>query len=285
MRIGYLSDLHLEFRNRHPSISQHSKTAEEQHGDVLLVAGDLVVAVYYQVWRNDEGARSVRKLLDYTNKNLFSKYSKVLYIAGNHEHYNGLFPRTVDLMREYWKGTNVHVMDNDFVDIDGVRIIGSTLWSDFHGGNPLSMENCRVGMNDFRVVYTKDPADLTYEERKSAFANRFLPSMALTEHNVAKQYIVEQAKSFDGKVVVMTHHGPTWASLNKERSDGVIDGGYCSDLSELILDNPNIKYWIHGHTHLNVDYGVGECNILANQCGYAGETSWKNFNGPKHFEI
>lgn len=285
MRIGHLSDLHLEFRNRHPSLGPFYMHGEDIGGDVLLVAGDLCVALYYQMWRNDPGARSTRKLLDYVKKNVFDKYRSVFYIAGNHEHYNGLFGQTHDLMRDYWKDTHVKVLENEFVDIDGVRFIGSTLWSDFHGGNPLSMENCRYGMNDFRIIYTKDPADMTYEERKHPFQNSFTPAMAITEHTVAKQFIVDTAKRFDGPVVVMTHHGPTWLSLNKERSDGVIDGGYCSDLSELILDNPNIKFWVHGHTHKSVDYMVGETRVMANQCGYAGESSWDAFKGPVHVEL
>lgn len=287
MRVGHLSDLHLEFRNRHPSLSETFKNREDIGGDVLLVAGDLCVALYYQEWRNDPGARSVRKLLEHVNKNVFKKYKHVLYIAGNHEHYNGLFSETHRLMREYWQinGTNVKVLENEFVDINGVRFIGSTLWSDFHGGNPLSMENVRQGMNDFHIIYTKPVHDLTYVERNNPNQNRFTPQMALTEHNVAKQFIVDKAKEFDGPVVVMTHHGPTWLSINKERSDGIIDGGYCSDLSSLILDNPNIKYWVHGHTHKSVDYEVGTTRVLANQCGYAGESSWDYFTGPAHFEV
>lgn len=285
MRVGHLSDLHLEFRNRHPALSPDYKDREKIGGDVLLVAGDLCVALYYQMWRNDPGARSTRKLIDYVNANVFKHYNHVLYIAGNHEHYHGIFGMTHTLMEEYWKGTNVKVLENDSIDINGVKFVGTTLWSDFHGGNPLSMENTRLGMNDFRIIYTKDPAEMTYEERKHPYGNSFTPQMALSEHNIAKQFIVDQCKGAEGPVVVITHHGPTWLSLNKERSDGVIDGGYCSDLSELILEHPNIKFWVHGHTHKSVNYMVGETNVVANQCGYAGEESWDLFKGPIHFDI
>jgi hypothetical protein len=35
-----------------------------------------------------------------------------------------------------------------------------------------------------------------------------------------------------------------------------MNGAYCSDLSNFILDHPQIKYWIHGHLNDAEDYMI-----------------------------
>jgi hypothetical protein len=49
-----------------------------------------------------------------------------------------------------------------------------------------------------------------------------------------------------------------------------MNGGYSSDLSQFILDNPQIKLWTHGHTHETFDYVIGETRIFCNPRGYIG---------------
>jgi hypothetical protein len=47
-----------------------------------------------------------------------------------------------------------------------------------------------------------------------------------------------------------------------------MNGGYHSDLSELILSNPQIKLWTHGHTHELFDYMIGSTRVVCNPRGY-----------------
>ena len=47
-----------------------------------------------------------------------------------------------------------------------------------------------------------------------------------------------------------------------------MNGGYSSDLSEFILDHPQIKLWTHGHTHEDFDYLIGSTRIVSNPRGY-----------------
>jgi hypothetical protein len=49
-----------------------------------------------------------------------------------------------------------------------------------------------------------------------------------------------------------------------------MNGAYSSDLSELMLDNRNIKVWTHGHTHEDFDYMIGSCRVVCNPRGYDG---------------
>ena len=49
-----------------------------------------------------------------------------------------------------------------------------------------------------------------------------------------------------------------------------MNGGYSSDLSEFILDHPQIRLWTHGHTHDEFDYMVGTTRVVCNPRGYEG---------------
>ena len=52
------------------------------------------------------------------------------------------------------------------------------------------------------------------------------------------------------------------------RSDTIMNGAYSSDLNDFILDNPQIKYWTHGHTHEPFRYMIGQCEVICNPRGY-----------------
>lgn len=64
-----------------------------------------------------------------------------------------------------------------------------------------------------------------------------------------------------------------------------MNGAYCSDLSNFILDHPQIKYWIHGHLHDAVDYMIGSTHITSNPRGYTSFEDTSNFNPTKSFEL
>ena len=50
-----------------------------------------------------------------------------------------------------------------------------------------------------------------------------------------------------------------------------MNGAYASDLSDFILDQENIKYWVHGHMHDPFDYEIGQCRVVCNPRGYSNE--------------
>jgi hypothetical protein len=75
----------------------------------------------------------------------------------------------------------------------------------------------------------------------------------------------------DRKYIVVGHHAPTLQSTHPKFADETIgNGAYRSDLSEFILDHPQIKLWTHGHTHDAFDYMCGETRIVCNPRGYEG---------------
>jgi hypothetical protein len=73
------------------------------------------------------------------------------------------------------------------------------------------------------------------------------------------------------KVVVVGHHAPSKASTHpRYRHETLMNTAYSSDLTEFMLNNPNIKLWTHGHTHEDFDYMVGSTRVFCNPRGYDG---------------
>ena len=74
-----------------------------------------------------------------------------------------------------------------------------------------------------------------------------------------------------GKIVVVGHHSPCKQSTKPQyEKDVIVNGAYSSDLTEFILDHPEIKLWTHGHTHHEFDYMIGSTRIVCNPRGYDG---------------
>lgn len=262
MKINIINDVHLEF-DRQPTVKLTG-------GDVLLLPGDVAVAKHVQPQRTDKEARQKLAIYDAFFKEECAKYAKVFYIMGNHEHYNGIFDYTVETMREYLAGTNVTVLDKEFVALnDEWQLFGGTLWTGYNDGDWFARHAAQDKMNDHTIIKKITTVANPYGEMIA----RFLPTDALVEHNKtleALQNGLYEWKQIDKKTIVMTHHAPTFQSVHPRYAGDILNHAYATDLSELILDNPNIKYWFHGHMHDTHDYNVGECRVLCNPRGYQG---------------
>lgn len=103
-----LSDLHLEFSNHDPP--------EDLTGvDIVVAAGDI-----------SPGVSGLHWLLDN-----FPRYLPVVYVPGNHEYYKHNYPALLAKLKDQARGTNVRVLNNDLVRINGITFLGTTLWTDF----------------------------------------------------------------------------------------------------------------------------------------------------------
>jgi hypothetical protein len=82
--------------------------------------------------------------------------------------------------------------------------------------------------------------------------------------------IVQEHK--DKRCVVVGHHAPSFKSVSEQyASQTLMNGGYASDLSEFIMDHPQIKLWTHGHMHQPFDYVIGETRVVCNPRGYEAD--------------
>ena len=291
MRIAVTSDIHLEFG--------HWEPINPENADVLILSGDILLADEVEKALGDP-----HKIIDGKGHRFLDflvsckqNYPHVVYIMGNHEHYHGDFATSGKILRKVCENIGIHFLDRDSVTIDDVTFIGGTLWTDMNRGDELTLYHIRQMMNDFRIVKnsnnqvsyrTYEPLDkpvgmtdeewmeLPYEQRnKVVFKNRdaaFSPQDALEEHKKMLEYIrtVIEGKQ-DQKFVVVGHHAPSKKSTKpRYENDTLMNGGYSSDLSEFILDHPQIKVWTHGHTHDEFDYMIGDTRIVCNPRGYVG---------------
>ena len=267
MKIALCSDLHLEFEDIN---LQNTEDAE-----VLILGGDIMIAedlhshpetsygMYSNVNIADLGRRQLISLRfrDFLKRCSF-QFPHVIYIAGNHEFYHGRWKASLQHLRdECAKFPNVYFLENDTKVINDVTFIGATLWTDCNKGDPLTLHALTDMMNDYRII-RNDELGFT----------KLRPAHSAQRHKQTMSYLKAVLPDLkDSKVVVVGHHAPSFNSVHDRfKKDTLMNGGYASDLSEFILNHPEIVLWTHGHMHDPNDYMIGATRILCNPRGYAG---------------
>ena len=277
MKIAVASDLHLEFGDL--------EISNDNGADVLVLSGDILVAKdiaqrdTYGVMGPEYRSNRYHDFMQRCS----AQFPHVIYVMGNHEHYNGDFAKTETHLKDvlgYLK--NVYVLEKEIKVIDDVTFIGGTLWTDMNNGDSLTLYHMKAMMNDFRCVENSNRVVnyKAYEQingvdnrEKPIFKTRtarFSPEDAFEEHAKFKGYIQQIIEGkFDQKFVVCGHHSPSKQSTHARYADDtVMNGGYSSNMNEFIMDHPQIKLWTHGHTHHPFDYMIGETRVLCNPRGY-----------------
>ena len=266
MKIKLVSDLHLEFSD--------INIQNDQDYDVLILGGDIMIAQDLHDFP-EENVRTAamlemlssrqakaQRFRDFFKRCSF-QFPHVIYIMGNHEFYHGKFYAGIDYMREeVAKYPNIYLLEQDMKIIDDVVFVGGTLWTDMNGRDPLTMHAMKDMMNDFRIV----------RNDKREYAAMSALDVAIRHDNTLGyiKLIVQEHK--DKKCVVVGHHAPSFKSVHEQyASQTLMNGGYASDLSEFIMDHPQIKLWTHGHMHQPFDYIIGETRVVCNPRGYEND--------------
>jgi hypothetical protein len=273
MKIAVCSDLHLEFG---PISLENTENAE-----VLILSGDICVA--NDLRELDKGNNDKSNQYHTFFQECCARFPSVIYIAGNHEHYHGDFAKSIGTIRDRLGYlVNLHVLDKESVLINNVFFIGGTLWTDMNKEDGITLMHMKSMMNDFRSV--ENSARKTHYRDTLGNSHvriaRFTPDDAVEDHKKMLEYIKIMVEGKHGqKIVVVGHHAPSKASTHpRYANETIMNGGYSSDLSEFILDHPQIKLWTHGHTHENFDYLIGSTRIVCNPRGYINyEASADNF--------
>ena len=276
MKITVVSDLHLEF-------SDCFDIKNENNADVLILSGDIMIAEdlhdhpvvpsiyeygsFAELGRKQKRVQTFRDFL----KRMSNLFPHVIYVAGNHEFYHGKCKRTLTVLSdECSKYPNVYLLEAGCKKIDDVTFIGGTLWTDMNKGDPLTLHAIRDMMNDFRII----------KKEEEGYTN-LKPHDTVIRHKHMLGYIKNVvAERPDEKFVVCGHHSPSFQSVHETyKHETLMNGAYHSDLSEFILDRPQIKLWTHGHTHHCFDYMIGETRVVCNprgynSDGYSEDTGW-----------
>ena len=237
MKLHVLSDLHLEYAPFTPPAVD---------ADVVVLAGDTAPGVAGIEW--------ARSRFD---------GRPVLYVAGNHEYYGQDLPGLMDRMRDAAVGSNVQVLENDPVVIDGVRFLGCSLWTDFDfagsENRAHAMRVCERIVNDYsRIRFTELGRPLRPQDTRDIhLASRRWLAAALAEPQ-------------DGPTVVITHHAPIVRRQPDHPVLQAVGGAFASDLSEM-MDGGAVQLWVFGHIHRMVDSVIHGTRVLSNQRGYPHE--------------
>jgi Icc-related predicted phosphoesterase len=131
------------------------------------------------------------------------------------------------------------------------------------------------------VVYTKNP-DGSGMHLRDAEGNlviervdhyekssRWSPEDSVEDHKKMLDYIKIVTEDNTKKYIVVGHHAPTPLSIAEWfKHDTLMNGAYHSDLSEFIMNRPQIKLWTHGHMHNVSDYMMGDTRVVCNPRGY-----------------
>lgn len=272
MKISLISDLHLDMGG----------PITLPGGEVLIIAGDTCEAKSLNKETQDSKhysfpIKQTEACYYFFNCEL-SKYEKVFYVLGNHEHYRGRFDKTLETMRNLMP-SNVTILENECVEYNDVMFMGATLWTDCNKSDPLTIHDLKMYMNDYNIISNH------YVNKNQYY--KLQPEVTINEHKKTLEYFRNiLSKNPDKKFVVITHHAPSLLSINeKYKDDYRINGGYASDLSHFILDNPNIKVWVHGHMHDPVSYELGVTRVYANPRGYIPYEANNGFNPAFYFEV
>lgn len=235
MKIRLLSDLHLEFEDR---------ILEDSPADVVVLAGDIHIGKRGLAWI----------------RSTFLK-TPVIYVLGNHEYYGHTYPKLARDLAAATEGSNIHVLENRAVTLDGVTFHGTTLWTDFElfGDPRVAGHECQQIMTDFRKI-RREPS---YSKLRSLDA-------ALI-HKLSVRWLKESISGSTSRYnVVISHHAPSLRSVPAKLHDDMTTAAYASHLDGLIAEfNPDA--WLHGHVHASSNYRIGNCRVVCNPGGYPGQ--------------
>lgn len=183
---------------------------------------------------------------------------------GNHEFYNSNRPDMLKQLREASEGSNVHLLDRNEIVVRGIRVIATTLWTDFEllessGFSTFeAMAHARQSMNDFKVIRDTEAGN----HRKV-----FSPAKAREEHLLSRAWLLGRLLDrTDLPTVVVTHHAPSSRSMHPQYAGSLLNPAFYSELPAKFFGIA--KLWVHGHSHSSCDYMHHGTRVLSNPRGY-----------------
>ncbi|MCS0656886.1 metallophosphoesterase [Massilia terrae] len=260
MRIQLFSDLHLETDPDFTPIVADGT-------DVVVLAGDIGS---YQPGSRLQGDDFG---LGRFAPGRLGTACKVLYIPGNHEFDSFEYDEAYARLRGICEQLDIIWLEREVLVIDGVRFVGSTLWSDFDAlaNNERSLEaQLRARTKAFRAANFYLSRNTTLKAGVPVLAEE-IREMALESQAWLRDAL---ATPFDGATVAVTHFAPSLRSADPRYGLTPGTAGFCNALDELF---PLADVWMHGHLHCMNDYvaeGVEDgrpwsCRVVANPLGYA----------------
>jgi hypothetical protein len=263
-RVAYFSDLHLEGSSLDLNVGAP---------DLVIAAGD--------IYAPHDGLREADALhpgVIWLDDRLRGDVP-VLLVPGNHDYEGTRYPEALAAMRRAAEGTAIRVLWNETFDFQGVRYLGTPLWSDPRKDN----ENV-----DEIVAHLNQLSDLG--RARDAQGRRLTVDWMVDQHEQARGFLAcELSRDPAVPKVVITHWAPSPQSQDEAWRSNALSGYWASQSEDLVAQ---ATVWIHGHVHRTVDYRVGldprKGRVLSNPRGYSewfNQPSNQRFAQPRWFDI
>jgi len=263
------SDLHLEFYTGPADFSSFIVPS----APILALLGDIGIPLENNIY-----ARFLLSMAD--------KFQLVLVLAGNHEYYNSRGTHTVsEVKKAIQEICDSHprlvFMDKTSLLVNGVRILGCSLWSFIPEFAYAQSENY---LNDYRMIYYNNP-----DGSKAKLSAKISTSWFHDESTWLQTEVSQSMQRGEHSTVILTHHTPSfyytaepewnthpWKSF--PASDTVhgerwVNCCFSSSMESIFANhknvgNSNVKLWAYGHSHFNNDQQLWGTRLVSNQRGY-----------------
>ncbi|MGU3360955.1 metallophosphoesterase [Methylobacterium sp. M6A4_1b] len=265
MRLFPISDLHLE-RRRLDVIPRPS-----QPFDVLVCPGDL------HEGRPESGLAALMTL---------AQGRPIVLVPGNHEHYaptgDGrtapelLAALEAEVLRLNGEGAEIHLLQRgSAVAIDGVRFVGTTLWSDWSLAG-LWLDGRIADAPEDPIAYATarmtDPITGSREflgSIRNGDGTVWSPTDAMAAHDRERALLAASlGQAHDGPTVCVTHHPASPRAANAFRDvPGVpwwVPAFYATTVLEDLPEAVRPNLWVSGHFHAGHDMRIGRTRWVAN---------------------
>lgn len=253
MKFRVFSDLHLDLDYAHRNNLWMPTVLSDDINTTLILAGDF--------WHGDKLIQ-VSEWLNY----LARRFKHVVVVLGNHDYWFSPNWRRAAYQLKELVGNNVHVLEKQTVDIEGVRIGGATLWTDINGGDPISIIRGKNYTNDIQYI------------------KGMTTDMWIAEFNNTVEWILESELD-----IIVTHYVPTTMFTAEEFIGNPGNCMFSTDLIErinLLHREYNMpKYWVFGHTHTAVEKELGNTTFICNPRGYRDAGEHTGFNEVSLYEF
>lgn len=271
MKLHILSDLHIDsYQRRDLPLG----SIPETDADVIILAGDI---------------SNSRLGMEWTVAQASNLNKPILYVAGNHEYFDeDVFQFDTELTA-LADGTSVEFLQMRSVDIDGVRFLGCTLWTDFcfgmearhlrymlpealeklpdpeHWSQEKAMDFARMSMRDYTAIGANDGDNI-----------KLTPEAVLAIHLTHRDWLknaLQQAHDEGIPTVVISHHSVCPQSIAPKYQSYHSNGAFVTDFSDWMHADWAPTLWVHGHTHDAFDYVEGNTRVVVNPRAYPKEVS------------
>ena len=246
MLVHLVSDLHLDHATwQYPRVT----------ADICVVAGDIAR------W----GSRDRTEML----LREITAQRPCVVVLGNHDFWGTDRPKARSWMLDLCaRHPGLHLLDDGWVDLQGVRFCGSPLWTDFAlEGDPEGAMKQVMQLPDGRGGTGMLP-DFLYQRDAS-------PARYQQWHWAARRALELGVRGHD-RVCLVTHWVPTAQAINAKYTGNTLNPYFVAPCDDLL--RPQVKAWLFGHTHSGFDQVVGGTRFVCNPRGYPNEPTGFNPN-------